>query len=111
MASGISAWQICDIDPSAKIAMPACVAMRALARCTRVRGFASAGSAIPTVVDREAVLVASLPVTPFAMNQYLVGCKTSGQAALVDVGDDDVQKELHSGVAAVKDGDVRPRPR
>ena len=80
--------------------MPVSVAMRALARRAQAaRGFASAGSAIPILVERDSVLVASLPVTPFQMNQYLVGCKASGQAALVDAGDDDVQRWIDLGAA------------
>jgi glyoxylase-like metal-dependent hydrolase (beta-lactamase superfamily II) len=31
--------------------------------------------------------VAALPVTPFQMNQYMLGCKVSGEAAIIDAGD------------------------
>ena len=62
------------------------------------RSFSST-SRIPVVIEREDVLVASLPVTPFAMNQYLVGCRSSGEAALVDAGDDDIARWIDVGEA------------
>eukprot|EP00937_MAST-01D_sp_MAST-1D-sp2_P006228 g6228.t1 len=65
----------------------------------RTRSLASASSSIPVLVDTDAVLVASQPVTPFAMNQYLVGCKKTGQAALVDAGDDDASRWVTLGAA------------
>ena len=43
------------------------------------------------LLEREGMFVASLAVTPFQMNQYLVGCTKSGEAALVDSGDTHVQ--------------------
>ena len=39
-----------------------------------------------TLVDSASVLVAGMPVGPFAMNQYLVGCKATGAAAIIDAG-------------------------
>lgn len=39
-----------------------------------------------TVLDSADVFVASEPVGPFAMNQYLVGCLRTGQAAIIDAG-------------------------
>jgi len=39
-----------------------------------------------TVLDTADLFVVSEPVGPFAMNQYLVGCKRSGQGALIDAG-------------------------
>ena len=39
-----------------------------------------------TVLDAADVFVVSEPVGPFAMNQYLVGCKRSGQGAIIDAG-------------------------
>ena len=39
-----------------------------------------------TFVDSPAVVVAGMPVGPFAMNQYLVGCPVTGAAAIIDAG-------------------------
>lgn len=39
-----------------------------------------------TFVDSPSVVVAGMPVGPFAMNQYLVGCKQTGAAAIIDAG-------------------------
>lgn len=39
-------------------------------------------------VDHPSLLVVSEPVGPFAMNQYLVVCRRSGQAAIIDAGSD-----------------------
>lgn len=39
-----------------------------------------------TFVDTASVIVAGMPVGPFAMNQYLVGCKATGTAAIIDAG-------------------------
>ena len=44
------------------------------------------------IYEDEAVIVKSLPVTPFQMNQYLLGCKTTGDGAIVDAGDDAVAR-------------------
>ena len=39
-----------------------------------------------TLLDSPTAFVAGMPVGPFAMNQFLVGCRATGQAALVDAG-------------------------
>lgn len=44
------------------------------------------------VLKNESVLIATLPVTPFQMNQYLIGCPKTGAAALVDCGDGEPER-------------------
>jgi glyoxylase-like metal-dependent hydrolase (beta-lactamase superfamily II) len=39
-----------------------------------------------THLDHPTLLVVSEPVGPFAMNQYLIVCRISGQAAIIDAG-------------------------
>lgn len=39
-----------------------------------------------TLLDSPTAFVAGMPVGPFAMNQYLVGCRATGRAALIDAG-------------------------
>ena len=47
-------------------------------------------STSPSVLLRnERMVVMTLPVTPFAMNQYLIGCRETGEAAIIDAGDND----------------------
>ena len=54
-----------------------------------------ATSAQPSVIlESPGAVVASLPVTPFAMNQYLIGCRTTGDAAIIDAGDEEPQRWL-----------------
>jgi hydroxyacylglutathione hydrolase len=40
------------------------------------------------VVESAALVLAMEPVGPFAMNQYLLGCRSTGQAAIIDAGGD-----------------------
>jgi hydroxyacylglutathione hydrolase len=58
--------------------------------CANVSHFHSAKPAI--VLESQGTVVASLPVTPFAMNQYLIGCRATGEAAFIDAGDDNPQR-------------------
>lgn len=44
------------------------------------------------LMETPSLVVVSLPVTPFAMNQYMIGCKETGEAALVDAGDEDAAR-------------------
>ena len=46
-------------------------------------------SAPAIVLSTPTVLISTLPVTPVQMNQYLVGCRATNTAALIDCGDDD----------------------
>eukprot|EP00966_Prymnesium_polylepis_P190125 4405689-Prymnesium_polylepis.1 len=60
------------------------------------------GSSLPPLIfESDALLIRSSPVTPFQMNQYLLGCKQSGEAALIDTGDDDAKRWIE---AAADDG-------
>ena len=54
------------------------------------RLLATGGASPRTLLETEAFVVKSLAVTPFEMNMYLVGCKATGEAAIVDAGDDAV---------------------
>jgi len=54
------------------------------------RGLATGAAAPRTVLETAALVVKSLPVTPFEMNMYLLCCKATGDAAIIDAGDDDV---------------------
>ena len=57
-----------------------------------------------TVLDSADAFVVSDPVGPFAMNQYLVGCTRSRQAALIDAGgppDGFLQEARRRGVRIV----------
>mmetsp|Transcript_11736 Transcript_11736/g.24014 ORF Transcript_11736/g.24014 Transcript_11736/m.24014 type:complete len:249 (+) Transcript_11736:75-821(+) len=59
--------------------------------------FSSSSVPMPIpVLSTPSVLLLSLPVTPFAMNQYLLCCKTSKEAALVDCGDDNVERWVNA---------------
>ena len=46
------------------------------------------------LLESSSAVVASLAVTPFAMNQYLLGCRATGEAAIIDAGDDDPERWL-----------------
>ena len=42
---------------------------------------------IPIIYENADILVKSLPVTSLGMNQYMIGCKKTKQAAILDCGD------------------------
>ena len=73
-----------------------CVRRRRQPRCSarRIhRTFASSsytnpvsGASFDVPLDTADVVILSRPVTMFQMNQLLLGCKNSGEAALVDAG-------------------------
>ena len=55
--------------------------------------FSVSANGKPQIVhETDALLLKSLPVTPFAMNQYLLGCKETKEAVLIDCGDDQPQR-------------------
>lgn len=68
------------------------------------RRFASVAAQPRTVLETDALIVKTLPVTPFEMNMYLLGCKSTGDAAIVDAGDSDVARwvEAAGGDGAIK---------
>ena len=68
----------------------------------RRRCLCSSNSSVPRrIYESDELLVRSLAVTPFQMNQYLLGCKQSGEAALIDTGDSIPQRWID---AASEDG-------
>ena len=54
----------------------------------------SSSHVLNSVLSTSAVLLLSLPVTPFSMNQYMLCCKTTNTAALIDCGDDNIERWL-----------------
>ena len=46
----------------------------------------TSGATFNVMYENDAVVVLSRPVTSFQMNQSLVGCKRTGEAAIVDAG-------------------------
>jgi len=78
-------------SPLTMLSTPIMVAVRRIPAI--LRKFSSSSSQSPlTMLSTPTMVLLSLPVTPFAMNQYLLGCKVTKQAALIDCGDDNIER-------------------
>lgn len=56
-------------------------------------------ASIPVVYEDDHVKLLSMPATPLAMNQYLLGCKKTGSACIIDSGDSDGQRWIDAASA------------
>jgi hypothetical protein len=54
------------------------------------------------LIETDALTIHSLPVTPMAMNQYLLGCKRQKKAALIDCGCDRPERWVKAAAQVFK---------